>query len=87
MSWDEAVTPRLTSSDDREPLPRRAYEDVRDTAAVSQYELRGAGVVVAHGSYDLQSIEPLADVMAAAAKKHGRSFSTPPVLSSRTPHC
>ncbi|WP_324605896.1 STAS domain-containing protein [Streptomyces sp. NRRL S-813] len=35
-----------------------------------QYEWRGAWVVAAHGSYDMHSIPPLADALAAAARKH-----------------
>ncbi|MEU6669691.1 STAS domain-containing protein [Streptomyces sp. NPDC046727] len=39
-------------------------------AAVIQYEWRGAWVVAAHGSYDMHSIQPLADALNAAARKH-----------------
>ncbi|MGW5199179.1 STAS domain-containing protein [Streptomyces spiralis] len=39
-------------------------------ATVIQYEWRGAWVVAAHGSYDMHSIPPLADALAAAARKH-----------------
>lgn len=37
---------------------------------VIQYEWRGAWVVAAHGSYDMDSIPPLADALGAAARKH-----------------
>ncbi|MER6072071.1 STAS domain-containing protein [Streptomyces sp. NPDC001817] len=39
-------------------------------ATVIQYEWRGAWVVAAHGSYDMHSIQPLADALNAAARKH-----------------
>ncbi|MER6980013.1 STAS domain-containing protein [Streptomyces carpinensis] len=39
-------------------------------AAVVQYEARGAWVVVADGAYDMHSITPLADALAAAAAEH-----------------
>ncbi|MFJ6000455.1 STAS domain-containing protein [Streptomyces sp. NPDC092370] len=41
-------------------------------AAVVQYELGGAWVVVAHGDYDMDSIGPLADALQTAAHKHSR---------------
>jgi anti-anti-sigma factor len=39
---------------------------------VSRYEWRGAGVVSACGSCDIQSIQPLADALTAAARDHHR---------------
>ncbi|MFE9454529.1 STAS domain-containing protein [Streptomyces sp. NPDC006739] len=41
-------------------------------AAVVQYELGGAWVVVAHGDYDMNSMGPLAEVLQTAAQKHSR---------------
>ncbi|WP_055572791.1 STAS domain-containing protein [Streptomyces prasinopilosus] len=46
------------------PLPGRA--------AVVQYELGGAWVVVARGEYDMNSMGPLADALQTAARKHDR---------------
>jgi anti-anti-sigma factor len=43
---------------------------VVDGTVVVQYELRGAGVVVARGSYDMHSIKPLAEALDAAARKY-----------------
>ncbi|MFF8973667.1 STAS domain-containing protein [Streptomyces sp. NPDC014995] len=41
-------------------------------AAVVQYELGGAWVVVAHGDYDMNSMGPVADALQTAARKHSR---------------
>ncbi|MFF7445636.1 MULTISPECIES: STAS domain-containing protein [unclassified Streptomyces] len=40
--------------------------------AVVQYERDGAWVVVAHGSYDMDSLSPLAEALGTAAEKHAR---------------
>ncbi|MET8722776.1 STAS domain-containing protein [Streptomyces misionensis] len=37
---------------------------------LEQYERDGAWVVAAHGSFDLDSIPPLADALGAAVKEH-----------------
>ncbi|WP_265536697.1 STAS domain-containing protein [Streptomyces sp. NEAU-H33] len=39
-------------------------------AALEQYERDGAWVVAAHGSFDLDSIPPLADALGAAVREH-----------------
>ncbi|WP_225821294.1 STAS domain-containing protein [Streptomyces naphthomycinicus] len=70
MSWNEDVTPRLVGDADGEPLPGQADGGAPDGGAVTQYGCRGAWVVVARGSYDMQSIKPLADAMDAAARNH-----------------
>ncbi|MEU0008002.1 STAS domain-containing protein [Streptomyces sp. NPDC006314] len=41
-----------------------------ERAAVVQYAWRGTWVVVARGSYDMQSITPLTDALETAARKH-----------------
>ncbi|MFE9454406.1 STAS domain-containing protein [Streptomyces sp. NPDC006739] len=42
------------------------------TAALQQYECRGAWVITAHGAYDMHSIPPLADALDAAVRKHAK---------------
>ncbi|MFF8592537.1 STAS domain-containing protein [Streptomyces sp. NPDC015220] len=70
MSWDKAVMPRLMSHVGAEQLPEQVDGPAQGGGAVIQYEWRGAWVVVAHGSYDLHSITPLADALETAARKH-----------------
>ncbi|MFE8938602.1 STAS domain-containing protein [Streptomyces sp. NPDC007872] len=41
-----------------------------DRAAVARHEARGTGVVVADGSYDMQTVAPLATALGAAAEKY-----------------
>ncbi|CAL9494293.1 hypothetical protein SUDANB126_03306 [Streptomyces sp. enrichment culture] len=50
--------------------PDGAGAQARKEVAVIQYEWRGAWVVAAQGSYDMQSIKPLADALTTAAKEH-----------------
>lgn len=70
MPWDEAGVPALTRDTGAEPLPEQATAHAPERAAVMQYEWRGAWVVVARGSYDMDSIRPLAHALEAAAGKH-----------------
>ncbi|MFF9206564.1 STAS domain-containing protein [Streptomyces sp. NPDC014986] len=37
---------------------------------MTQYEWRDAAVVAAHGSYDMQSVKPLAEALNTAARNH-----------------
>ncbi|MGW9493624.1 STAS domain-containing protein [Streptomyces prasinus] len=46
--------------------------DAPGRAAVVQYELGGAWVVVARGDYDMNSMASLADALQTAAQKHAR---------------
>ncbi|MEU3889831.1 STAS domain-containing protein [Streptomyces sp. NPDC029041] len=70
MPWDEAGAPALTRDTGAETLPERAIASASEGAAVLQYEWRGAWVVVARGSYDMDSITPLADALAVAVREH-----------------
>jgi anti-anti-sigma factor len=69
VSWDEAGMARLTSDAGGAQGSSRADGHGPDTG-VAQYERGGAWVVAARGCYDMQSIEPLADALDAAARKH-----------------
>ncbi|MEV6838377.1 STAS domain-containing protein [Streptomyces sp. NPDC051133] len=53
-------------------MPRRADECAPEAVIgdVTQYAWRGAWVVAARGSYDMQSIKPLADAMDTAVQEH-----------------
>jgi anti-anti-sigma factor len=72
VSIDGAVTPWRTSDADgsNEQSSARADAHAPGGAAVVQYEWRGAWVVTAHGSFDMQSIKPLTDALDTAARKH-----------------
>ncbi|MEU6684583.1 STAS domain-containing protein [Streptomyces sp. NPDC046832] len=70
MPWDETGMPALTRDTGAEVLWEQVGAHAPDGAAVVQYEWRGAWVVIARGSYDMDSITPLADAMAAAVRKH-----------------
>ncbi|MER7481553.1 STAS domain-containing protein [Streptomyces sp. NPDC126510] len=70
MPWDEAGVPALTRETGAETLPEQAGAPASEGAAVLQYEWRGAWVVVARGSYDMDSITPLADALSVAARTH-----------------
>ncbi|GHK04187.1 STAS domain-containing protein [Streptomyces sp. NPDC003753] len=71
MSWDEAVMPRLVSNADEEQWSNLAGEPAPE-AALDQYASRGAWVIAAHGSYDMHSVPPLANALAAAAREHAK---------------
>jgi anti-anti-sigma factor len=71
VSSEATVTPRRTSNADgrrEETIPPTGGHV--DGAAVEQYERHGAWVVVARGSYDMDSITPLATALETAAQKH-----------------
>jgi len=74
VSWDETVVPRQMINDgvDDQRSPGQAGKDTPAGAGVIQYEWCGAWVVVAHGSYDMHSIKPLAAALQAAAGKHAK---------------
>jgi anti-anti-sigma factor len=60
--------PKLISNTGEEQGSDQAREDAPE-AAPDEYEWRGAWVVTAHGSYDMHSIQSLADALDAAARK------------------
>ncbi|MET9744793.1 STAS domain-containing protein [Streptomyces ardesiacus] len=64
MFSDEAVAACSHTGQSRLP--------VTDPPTQTQYELHGARVVSAQGSYDMHSIEPLAVALEAAAKESPR---------------
>ncbi|MFI8891767.1 STAS domain-containing protein [Streptomyces paradoxus] len=66
MPWDEAGMTALTRDTGAKPWPQQASAQARPGAALSQYERRGAWVVVARGAYDMDSIAPLAEALDAA---------------------
>ncbi|MEV0244763.1 STAS domain-containing protein [Streptomyces sp. NPDC050674] len=70
MPWDEAGMPALTRDLGSESLSEPAVAHASGGALVSQYEWRGACVVTARGSYDMDTITPLADTLKAAAKAY-----------------
>ncbi|MEV5334794.1 STAS domain-containing protein [Streptomyces werraensis] len=70
VPWDEAISPTLMSDADGVPKPRQAVGHVPEQASVHQYEWHGAWVVTAHGSFDMQTISPLADALQAAVERH-----------------
>ncbi|MEU2912899.1 STAS domain-containing protein [Streptomyces massasporeus] len=70
MSWDEAGVPAHTRDTGAALLSERAATPVPEGAAVLQYEWLGAWVVVARGSYDMDSIAPLSDALGAAVRRH-----------------
>ncbi|MFF7376799.1 STAS domain-containing protein [Streptomyces massasporeus] len=70
MPWDDAGVPALTRDTGTQLLPEQATTQTPEGAAVLQYEWLGAWVVVAHGSYDMDSITPLSDALGAAVGKH-----------------
>jgi anti-anti-sigma factor len=72
MPWSEAVMPRLTSNADQTPLPRQAGDPAAEGASVTQYAWRGAWVVAAHGTYDLDSITPLETALRTAVEQHSK---------------
>ncbi|GHH87103.1 hypothetical protein GCM10018793_61570 [Streptomyces sulfonofaciens] len=71
MSLDEAVLPRPASSADGggEPPYDRIDGRVSGAVAVVQYEHDGAWVVVAYGSYDMDTIAPLEGALLTAARE------------------
>lgn len=68
MVGEEAVPPSHTCNAEYSSKP--ASDQVEGQAAVVQYKQRGAWVVVAHGAYDMDSITPLANALAAAAAEY-----------------
>ncbi|MGA4942591.1 STAS domain-containing protein [Streptomyces cinereoruber] len=67
MSLDGAVT---TSRDAGAVTDGQVGGRLPDRTAVARYEAHGAGVVVAHGSYDMQTVAPLATALSTAAEKY-----------------
>lgn len=70
MSLDEAVTPRCADGAGGDRAGERGVVSLLERAAVTQYEGHGARVVVPRGSYDIESIDPLAAVLATASAEH-----------------
>ncbi|MER7896755.1 STAS domain-containing protein [Streptomyces sp. NPDC096046] len=70
MPWDDAGMPALTRDIGGEPLPEPAAAHGPEAAAVSQYDWRGARVVNARGSYDMDTITPLANALRTAIRRH-----------------
>ncbi|MFF5369490.1 STAS domain-containing protein [Streptomyces sp. NPDC013187] len=70
MPWDEAGMPALTRDTGAETQPGQLAAPASEGAPVLQYEWRGAWVVVARGSYDMDSITSLADALAVAVREH-----------------
>ncbi|MEV7127451.1 STAS domain-containing protein [Streptomyces sp. NPDC093260] len=66
MSCNQAVTPALDHDRSEDAVPH-AGERAPDGPGVIQYEWRGVWVVVAQGSYDMQSVAPLANALDTAA--------------------
>jgi anti-anti-sigma factor len=62
--------PTLMSNTGGKPSPGQTAEPAWEGASVLQYERHGAWVVAAYGSYDMDSIRPLADALESAAQKH-----------------
>ncbi|MGA5874072.1 STAS domain-containing protein [Streptomyces cinereoruber] len=67
MSLDGAVT---TSRDAGAVTDGQVGGRLPARTAVARYEAHGAEVVVAHGSYDMQTVAPLATVLSTAAEKY-----------------
>lgn len=66
-----------SADDDKRPFDHvNGFDQVngfpQEQSGVVQYELDGAWVVVAHGSYDMDSLSPLAKALGTAAEKHAR---------------
>ncbi|MEV4788668.1 STAS domain-containing protein [Streptomyces tuirus] len=70
MPWDNAGVPALTRDTGAKPLPEQATAHAPEGAAVLQYEWLGAWVVVARGSYDMDSITPLSDALGTAVRAY-----------------
>lgn len=69
MPWDEVGVSALTRDTGAELLREPAAIHAPEGAVVLQYVWRGAWVVVARGSYDMDSITPLADALGAAVRR------------------
>ncbi|MFF5635826.1 STAS domain-containing protein [Streptomyces sp. NPDC012825] len=72
MSPDGAVTTRRAAgaADDGREATGQPGERLPDQAAATRYEAHGAGVVVARGSYDMQTVAPLATALGTAAEEY-----------------
>ncbi|MFI8230938.1 STAS domain-containing protein [Streptomyces sp. NPDC085900] len=60
-----------TADDDNTPFQQLNGHAPPQTGVI-QYERGGAWIVVAHGAYDLDSIDPLAHALETAAAQHTR---------------
>lgn len=67
---DAVTTPRCADGAGGDRAGEQGVVSVLERAAVTQYERHGACVVVPRGSYDMESIDPLAAVLAAASAEH-----------------
>ncbi|WP_369194299.1 STAS domain-containing protein [Streptomyces djakartensis] len=71
MPWEEAAETALASNSGGTPLLRpQTTGPAVEAASVHQYAWRGTWVVAARGAYDLNSIQPLTDALASAARDH-----------------
>ncbi|WP_298556162.1 STAS domain-containing protein [Streptomyces luteogriseus] len=70
MPWDDDGAPALTRDTGAELLLEQAATHAPEGAAVLQYAWLGAWVVVARGSYDMDSIAPLSDALGVAIREH-----------------
>jgi anti-anti-sigma factor len=70
VPWDEAAVPALTSSPGGNPSAGPSTGRASHPPEVWQREQPGGFVITARGSFDLESIRPLADAVGAAAGKH-----------------
>ncbi|MFF7731811.1 MULTISPECIES: STAS domain-containing protein [unclassified Streptomyces] len=70
MPWDEVGGSALTREARAEPLPEQTAPHAPEGPAVLQYAWLGAWVVVARGSYDMDSIAPLSEALGSAVRTH-----------------
>ncbi|GGY35388.1 STAS domain-containing protein [Streptomyces djakartensis] len=70
MPWDDAASPTLMSNPGGTGMPEQAAGHAEKGAVVLRYEWRGACVITARGSYDMDSITPLAEALKAAVGEH-----------------
>lgn len=71
MSWEETGVPKLMTGVVGKQGSGRADEPGPATS-LHQYESCGAWVVAACGSYDMDSIPPLAEALNAAVRNHAK---------------
>ncbi|TQJ92432.1 STAS domain-containing protein [Streptomyces sp. SLBN-31] len=62
----------MATADDDKTMSQQLNGHAPPQSGVTQYERGGAWIVVAHGAYDLDSIDPLANALETAAAQHAR---------------
>ena len=65
----EPLMPEQATGHVTEPATEQVTEQVTEQAAMSQYAVHGAWVVVARGDYDMHTIAPLAKALEDAAAR------------------